>query len=95
MSRASNKPDTWSDHKRIEARSLAMHRKIAARLRSQPSLLRMAKKNVGRWLAQNGAIPTLVEWKELLNPFPRFWQCLYLRLSQREISGKAVLSVEF
>jgi len=71
MNRTANKTATWSDHKRIEARSLAMHRKIATRLRSQPSLLKIAKKNISRWLAQNGAIPNLVAWKELLKqPLP-------------------------
>ena len=36
-------------HRRIDARSLAMHRAIAEKVRADPSLLAIAYRNLDRW----------------------------------------------
>lgn len=41
-------------HQEIDARSLAMHRAIAARLVADPELLRIAQGNLERRLAEGG-----------------------------------------
>jgi len=41
-------------HERIGARSLAMHRAMAEKLRRDPSLLRIAVENLDRWEAAGG-----------------------------------------
>lgn len=57
----------WSDHKRIEERSLQLHKEIARRLEEDPQLIKVAKKNLIRWIARDGEIPVWREWSELLN----------------------------
>jgi len=60
------------DHRLIDQRSLAFHRVVAEKLRTQPALLERAKANLQRWEA--GASPrvrpALSEWRSLLDgPF--------------------------
>ena len=52
------------DHRLIDERSLAFDRLIAAKLRSQPSLVEKARGNLARWLetCSAGAKPALLEW---------------------------------
>jgi hypothetical protein len=57
----------WSDHKRIEERSLQLHKEIARRLQNDPQLLQRAKENLIRWIARDGEIPVWREWIEILN----------------------------
>lgn len=57
----------WSDHKRIEERSLRLHQEIARRLEKDPHLLQIAKGNLLRWMARDGEIPVWREWREILN----------------------------
>ena len=60
------------DHRLIDERSLAFERLIAAKLRSDPTLLEKARGNLGRWLetCSAGARPDLLEWQRLLSgPF--------------------------
>jgi hypothetical protein len=55
-------------HRRIDRRSLAMHRAIAAKLRADPSLLAIARENLDRWSQRQGrSQPYLDAWRELLN----------------------------
>jgi len=57
-----------SDHARVEARSLAMHRAIADKLRLHPELLAVAHDNLIRWSEQNGhSEPYFDEWKGILD----------------------------
>ena len=60
-----------NDHDRIDARSLAMHRVIAAKLRADPALLAIAFDNIARWRPTAGrATWYLDRWEELLRrPF--------------------------
>lgn len=44
----------WSDHMRLEERSLALHSEIARRLSAHPELLETAKKNLARWVERDG-----------------------------------------
>ena len=54
-------------HARIDARSLAMHRAIAAKLRRSPELFAIAWDNLHRWEQTAGrSAPYLKAWAELL-----------------------------
>lgn len=56
-----------SDHERLDARSLALHQLIAAKLAENPELLDVARSNLERWLGENaGAVPALLEWQRIL-----------------------------
>lgn len=57
----------WSDHMRLEERSLALHSEIARRLSARPELLDTAKKNLARWIERDGEIPPWREWGEVLS----------------------------
>jgi len=54
------------DHKRIEERSLRLHKEIARRLQEDPQLLRIAKGNLTRWIARGGETPVWREWSEII-----------------------------
>lgn len=63
----------YSDHRILDARSLAMHCKIAQKITRKPILLDKAKANLHRWIAKSdGPLPLyLREWQEiLLRPWP-------------------------
>jgi len=54
-------------HDRIDRRSLALHKAIAAKLRAEPQLLEIARDNLNRWSATGGASqPYWDAWRELL-----------------------------
>jgi len=61
----------FSDHIRIEERSMALHREVAERIRRNPKLMDEAVKNIQRYLKKlysEGRTPVsaLLEWQELL-----------------------------
>jgi len=56
----------WSDHKRIEERSIALHQEIAKRIRANPELLQIAKNNLKKWIMKDGEIPVWREWQKIL-----------------------------
>ena len=60
-----------SGHLRLDRRSLALHRAIAAKLRADPSLLNIARENLDRWSQQNGrSQPYWDAWRRLIDgPF--------------------------
>ena len=63
--------DFTSDHDRLDARSLALHRLVARKLLSDPSLLDTARANLRRWQQRDG-MPSqaLAEWGGILDgPF--------------------------
>ncbi|MDD5206038.1 MAG: hypothetical protein PHS17_11495 [Desulfobacterales bacterium] len=61
----------WSDHMRIEERSIALHAEIAERLAASPELLETARRNIARWIERDGEIPPWKEWREILGrPLP-------------------------
>lgn len=53
-------------HSLAEARSWALHREVAARLRAQPELVQRAAERVARWLARPTEHPYAAAWNELL-----------------------------
>lgn len=57
----------WSDHMRLEERSIALHEEISRRLSARPELLEIAKENIARWIERDGEIPPWGEWKEILS----------------------------
>ncbi len=60
---------TYSSHRLLEARSLAMHAVIARKIERDPKLLQVARNNIERWSVQrNDERPAwLDEWRELLD----------------------------
>jgi hypothetical protein len=57
-----------SDHSRLDARSLAMHRLIAAKLQADPVLLDKARDNLRRWQKSEGSLKlALAEWEQILS----------------------------
>jgi len=46
--------------------SLALHRAVALRLRSNPHLLQKAETNVNNWLSKNSTVGAWLEWKKIL-----------------------------
>lgn len=63
----------YSDHRILDARSLAMHCKIVQKISRDPRLLKKAKSNLSRWSARiDGPKPRyLKEWQEILEqPWP-------------------------
>ena len=63
----------YSDHRILDARSLAMHCKIAQKISRDSRLLKKAKSNLSRWSAKiDGPKPRyLKEWHEILEkPWP-------------------------
>lgn len=63
----------YSDHRILDARSLAMHCKIAQKITRDPNLLNKAKTNLERWSAKSGdpRPQYLREWEQILErPWP-------------------------
>ena len=60
--------EVYSSHRQLEARSLAMHAVIARKIERDPSLIRIAVRNVERWSAKwDVPPPWLEEWREILD----------------------------
>jgi hypothetical protein len=58
----------YSDHRRVDERSLAMHRLIARKVLADPALLDKARENVRRWQKIDGSPKlALVEWEQILS----------------------------
>ena len=59
---------TYSSHRLLEARSLAMHAVIAAKIQRDPALLAIPRNNLDRWSARwkDSAPAWFYEWKEVL-----------------------------
>lgn len=57
----------YSDHSRLDERSLAMHRLVARKVLADPALLDRARENVRRWQKTDGS-PSLAlsEWENIL-----------------------------
>lgn len=57
----------YSDHSRVDERSLAMHRLIAEKVLADPALLDTARGNLRRWQNTEGSPRlTLSEWENIL-----------------------------
>jgi hypothetical protein len=61
-------PSTYSSHRLLEARSLAMHALIASKIERDQALLAIPRNNIERWSARwKGDAPAwLYEWIEVL-----------------------------
>ena len=59
---------TYSSHRLLEARSLAMHAVIARKIERDPALIEVARSNIERWRARRNSdeLTWLNEWRELL-----------------------------
>jgi hypothetical protein len=60
----------YSDHARLDERSLALHRLVAKKVLADPTLLDRARANLRRWQASHGSHSfALAEWDQILtNP---------------------------
>jgi hypothetical protein len=58
----------YSSHRRLDARSLAMHALIAEKIRTDPQLVDVARNNLERWSARwpNKAPAWFEEWRQIL-----------------------------
>jgi hypothetical protein len=57
----------FSDHRILDARSLALHALIARKIARAPRLLDIARRNLDRWRAARGTEPpALAEWRAIL-----------------------------
>ena len=56
-------------HQEIDQRSLALHRLVAERVRSDPALFEKARKTLARWRESvcTASQPYLAEWEGLMN----------------------------
>ena len=61
------KKPIYSDHLRIEARSLAMHRLVARKLLADPALLDKARKYLQRWQKDGDPSQARAEWAAILS----------------------------
>lgn len=59
----------YSDHRLLDARSLAMHCMIVQKIERSPELLDIAKRNIERWIAKSVKPRPgyLHEWQEILD----------------------------
>ena len=66
----------YSDHRLLDARSLAMHCKIARKISQDQSLLAIPRRNLVRWRERASGEPSkfIAEWQDILaEPRPRLW----------------------
>lgn len=64
---------TYSPHRVLDARSLAMHVIAAEKIERDPDLLNIPRRNLERWTAHSGDSPPawLAEWRQILRkPWP-------------------------
>jgi len=54
-------------HARIDARSLAMHRAIAEKIRIRPGLADAARENIRRWRRRGVDVSAFAEWEAILD----------------------------
>jgi hypothetical protein len=61
-------PPVYSPHAILDARSLAMHVRIVAKITRDRSLLAVARQNIERWVDASGAdaAPVHTEWRAIL-----------------------------
>ncbi len=63
----------YSDHRLLDARSLAMHCKIAQKISRDKSLLEIPRRNLVRWSQRtSGEVPKFIaDWQDILEkPWP-------------------------
>ena len=68
----SAEPQVYSDHQRLDARSLAMHCLIARKLLATPAIIVQARSTLARWRAQAAEpVPSyFFEWGRILEGRP-------------------------
>jgi hypothetical protein len=83
------KQPTYSSHRLLEARSLAMHALIARKIELNPTLLAIAHRNIERWSARrkHGSPAWLDEWREVLK---QPWQHIAALITEPSEQGARV-----
>lgn len=85
----------YSDHRILDARSLALHCKIAQKISREPALINKAKANLERWSAKAPEPKPryLREWQEILErPWPEIAEII---TSMRDASTRLRSSSPF
>jgi len=79
----------YSDHMRLDERSLALHKLVAEKVRAAPALLNKARANVRRWQeASENVSPALAEWAQVLaSPASQVLALLTERSARRSTHG--------
>ena len=87
--RETGQQPTYSSHRLLEARSLAMHALIARKIELNPTLLAIAHRNIERWSAQrrDGSPAWLEEWREVLK---QPWQYVAALITEPSEHGARV-----
>ena len=77
---------TYSSHRLLEARSLAMHAVIARKIERDPTLLAIAHRNLQRWRIRGKDAPPawLEEWQEVLK---QPWQHIAALITEPSENG--------
>ena len=58
--------------RRSDERSIALHREIAKKMRSNPSLWDIPKNNIVKWKKMRGKLtPAFIEWEHILNTYTK------------------------
>lgn len=56
---------------RADKRSIALHKAVARKLRSNPKLWNIPRNNLIKWKKMKGYLPpALIEWERILNGYP-------------------------
>jgi hypothetical protein len=59
--------ESYSDHRRLDERSLALHQLVAQKIQVSPTLLDKARDNLRRWQQANASpSPALAEWAHIM-----------------------------
>jgi len=67
LSKHANSENWLASQLFLDEFSLLLHREIAARMRrNSREILKIAKENLNRWIAAQGDVSALLEWKDLL-----------------------------
>jgi len=85
----SEEQSTYSSHRLLEARSLAMHAVIARKIERDPTLLAVAYRNIERWNDRwkEDAPAWLKEWQEVLK---QPWQHVAALITEPSENGARV-----
>lgn len=58
--------------RRSDERSMALHREIAKKLRSNPALWNIPINNIAKWRKMRGGFtPAFIEWEHILNTYTK------------------------
>lgn len=60
-----------NSHQRVDMMDLEMHRLMVEKIRRQPRLFGIARRNLKRWLTLGGNVAPVKEWQRIVDTRPR------------------------